>query len=360
VVGYNTAANNTFAETAIVHGGRQSMPFAYNNGSAPKSEATRTFASTQDWTAAGVKTLVLYFRGLATNKTGQLYVKINNVTVNYPGNATALAAPLWKQWNIDLSTVSGLKAVKSLTLGISGSGATGTLYFDDILLYNAAPAVPQPTDAGTANLMAWYAFDGDVKDGKGAYNGTNSGVTFTASMPGFGQAGQFNGTTAYVDLGATFGSGLISKLTSSTFAMWVNYTGAGANWQRVIDFGSSTTAYLFMATRNGSSIPRFAIMGAGKAEVGASGTAILSVGWHQLTGVIDASTLMMALYVDGTLVRGNVATTVLPKDLGATTNNWIGRSQFTADPYLNGSVDDLRIYNRVLTEGEIRYLVGDR
>jgi hypothetical protein len=56
----------------------------------------------------------------------------------------------------------------------------------------------------------------------------------------------------------------------------------------------------------------------------------------------------------------SAATTVLPKDLGVTTQNWLGRSQFAADPYLNGVLDDFRIFDRALSEGEVRYLTGDR
>jgi hypothetical protein len=360
LVGYNSAVNSTFGETVIVHDGKQSMPLMYNNtGSFTLSEATRTFADAQDWTAAGIKTLVLFFHGAPDNVAGDLYVKINSTKITYPGDAAIFAASVWKQWNIDLTAISGLKAVKSLTIGITGSGS-GTLYFDDIRLYKSAPAVVQPTDPGTANLVAYYAMEGDAKDSKGSYNGTVNDITFVNSMAGLGKAAQFNGTTGYIDLGASFGSGVINSLSNSTFAMWVNYTGTGNAWQRTMDFGSSTTAYVFMTTRNAGIMPRFAIIGSGKTEVGATASRSLSVGWHHLTGVIDASTMTLALYVDGALAQGNVATEVLPKDLGATTNNWLGRSQWTADPYLNGALDEVRIYNRVLSAGEIGYLAGDR
>jgi regulation of enolase protein 1 (concanavalin A-like superfamily) len=64
VVGYFTASGGTFGETSIIHGGRQSMPFEYNNVKTPfYSEAARTFQSPQNWMAAGADTLSLYFRG---------------------------------------------------------------------------------------------------------------------------------------------------------------------------------------------------------------------------------------------------------------------------------------------------------
>ncbi len=63
-VGYMTAAGGTFGETTITHGGKQSMPFEYNNVKTPYySEAERTFDTAQDWTANGADTFVLYFRG---------------------------------------------------------------------------------------------------------------------------------------------------------------------------------------------------------------------------------------------------------------------------------------------------------
>ncbi len=61
VVGY---LQSPFAETTIIHGGKQSMPFEYNNVKAPfYSETERTLDTTQNWTTNGADTLALYFRG---------------------------------------------------------------------------------------------------------------------------------------------------------------------------------------------------------------------------------------------------------------------------------------------------------
>jgi hypothetical protein len=66
IVGKDTAVNGTFAETTILHGGKQSMPLAYDNTKAPFfSEAERTFSPAQDWTGNGAEELVVYFRGVA-------------------------------------------------------------------------------------------------------------------------------------------------------------------------------------------------------------------------------------------------------------------------------------------------------
>ena len=66
----------------------------------------------------------------------------------------------------------------------------------------------------------------------------------------------------------------------------------------------------------------------------------------------------MVLYLDGRAADA-VTTETLPSDLGSTTQNWIGRSQWD-DPYFLGSIDEFRIYNRALSADEIQYLAGDR
>ncbi len=65
IVGYMQAP---FAERTVVHGGKQSMPFEYNNVKSPYySEAARTFDTPQNWTTNGADTLALYFRSQAVS-----------------------------------------------------------------------------------------------------------------------------------------------------------------------------------------------------------------------------------------------------------------------------------------------------
>jgi hypothetical protein len=84
----------------------------------------------------------------------------------------------------------------------------------------------------------------------------------------------------------------------------------------------------------------------------------LPSGWHHVAVVMDSAAMQMRLYIDG-VAAARGPTTLLPKDLGVTTQNWLGRSQW-GDPYYAGSLDDLRIYSRALSEGEILYLAGGR
>jgi hypothetical protein len=64
----------------------------------------------------------------------------------------------------------------------------------------------------------------------------------------------------------------------------------------------------------------------------------------------------ISIYVDGAQVAHQAPAALRPSALGETGNNFIGRSPFANDPYLDGQIDEFRIYSRVLTLGEIATL----
>ena len=198
-----SGAYTTLMETANVHGDKQAMPVYYDNTAAPSySEAVRTFENSWNWTASGIKSLSLYFRGAAGNG-GQLYVKINNTKVAYNGGADDIAKLTWLPWNIDLSTVGGnLSKVTTLAIGVEGSGAKGVVYIDDIRLYPKKPEYITPSDPGKTNLLALYACEGNANDTSGHnLNGTVKQASFIASdRPGGGSAVKVE-KVGYLDLG---------------------------------------------------------------------------------------------------------------------------------------------------------------
>jgi len=364
--GYEEAANGSlvgydqapFAEQSVLHGGRQSMPLRYENtGGATYSEAKRTFASAQDWTRHGFTTLVVYFRGQAGNSPASVYLKINDTKISFNNGTASTALPVWKQWNVPLTTAGvNFKSVKSLAIGVEGTG-TGTLFVDDIRLYATAPAIVGASDPGKTGLVAWYTMDDNVQDSSGRnYHGTLTGDSgYSAGYSG--KALNFNGSSTFVTLPI---GPLMPTLNDVTVATHVNFSGGSGSWQRVFDFGSDSTVYMFLCPRQSTGGPmRFAIRTAAVGEQIVDSPAAISLGWHHMAVSIDSKTMRMTLYLDGEQV-GQAATTLLPKDLGNTTQNWLGRSQYTADAYFSGMLDEFRIYNRVLSAQEVRYLAGDR
>ena len=116
---------------------------------------------------------------------------------------------------------------------------------------------------------------------------------------------------------------------------------------------------MFLTPRTTSSGPmRFAIRTDAVGEQVVDGPGV-PVGWHHVAVVMDSATMTVRLHLDGAMVASGV-TTLLPKDLGNTTQNYLGESQYEADALFTGSLADLRIYNRALSEAQVRYLAGDR
>jgi hypothetical protein len=149
VVGYLESSNGTFGETAIVHGGGQSMPLDYNNIEAPYySEAERDFGGPQDWTVNGVDTLTLFVRGRSSNGPAPLYVTVEDsagqtATVTHPDPAVARSYR-WTEWSIPSADLAGvnLARVRKLTVGLgepSTPSGAGLLYVDDIYVAKSPP-----------------------------------------------------------------------------------------------------------------------------------------------------------------------------------------------------------------------------
>ncbi|MEJ2700898.1 MAG: hypothetical protein P8Z79_00485 [Sedimentisphaerales bacterium] len=139
-----------YAEQTIVHGGAQSMPLLYvNEAGVTNSEASLSLTSPRDWTQASVAALSLWFRGGASNAAEPLYVAISNSTgtpaVAVNDDAGAAQTNRWTRWviplqvfadqGINLANVDTLAIGLGTKAGVAAPGGTGTVYIDDIRLY---------------------------------------------------------------------------------------------------------------------------------------------------------------------------------------------------------------------------------
>ncbi len=350
-VGLDTAKNGTFCETTIIHGGRQSMPLAYDNTKGPGfSEAVRTFDTAQNWTVNGIKSLSLWFRGVAGNG-GQLYVKINNTKVLYNGNDGDLAKASWAPWNIDLSaTGANLSKVTSLTIGIEGAGAKGTVYIDDIRLYPNAPEFFTPVQPAATGLVARYTFDGDFRDSAGSHHGTAAGAKIISDAAR-GQVAMFNGSSDKVDV--PYGADL--NPTTFTVSVWANPTTVGTSYRSPVTARDDTPqrGYILYIEPTGSTWQFWT--GTGTGWNNAAGPKASLGEWTHVAATLVNN--QKALYVNGRLVGQSTAVlslnTARPLRIGA------GASESaTGNYFFNGLIDEVRLYNRVLSQEELLGLAG--
>ncbi len=333
-----------FAEKTIVHSGSQSMPILYDNtGGVTTSEADFEFATPQNWMTNGIRTLSLAFHGTAGN-SGQLYVEVNGTKVSYDGAADDISVPLWMAWNIDLSTLGNLQNVTTLTIGIEGAGARGTVYIDDIRLYPQAVEYITPTEPDTANLVGYYMLDGSPNDSSGhGHDGTEmNGPTYVAGHAG--QAVNFTGVEQYIDLGnpADWPAGTAAR----SMCGWALTNSVDAGYRWIAAYGSPGTGQAMFIGINGTTL-----YGGGYGDdIVLSGYWVRGE-WQHIGLTYDGTTAR--LYADGVEV-GSAAKTwnLIPS------RAHIGRQVNDAFEYWSGSVDEVRIYDRALTAGEMAWLAG--
>jgi hypothetical protein len=147
-------------------------------------------------------------------------------------------------------------------------------------------------------------------------------------------------------------TGIVSGLADFTIATWVNLS-SSATWARIFDFGDSNGRYMFLTPRAGNGRVRFAFgLNYGWNEQDIDGTAALPTDqWVQVA--VTQSGRTVTLYVNGVAVGSTTSQDFQPFQLGATPQNWIGRSQYPGDPYLDGQVRDFRIYHGALSADEV-------
>ncbi|MEN6423903.1 MAG: LamG-like jellyroll fold domain-containing protein [Phycisphaerales bacterium] len=344
VVGYG---QSPFAERTIVKSGKQSMPFFYDNSDdATIAEATRTFDEPQDWTKHGYKALSLAFYG-DPNNTGALYLKINNTKVPYNGDATDIRRTQWLPWNIDLaSTGVSLANVTKLVIGIEGAGAAGTLYFDDIRLESTVPGFVTPVDPGTAGLVGWYKFDGDLKDAVGANHGTAVGDAKTGTDATRGQVLLVDGIGDAVDVP------VLGTVNAVTIAMWVNSTVDPTAIQFASFFHADGWAAGDLHWRYSYGVVDAGLYGLSNT----TGKAVNRANqWNHVA--VTVSDTEFALWLNGYKDGSQALTAVQTVTLG---DGLIGawRNGASVERAFSGKIDDARFYDRALSQEEIASLAG--
>jgi beta-xylosidase len=221
------------------------------------------------------------------------------------------------------------------------------------------PEPPTSVEADENGLVAHYPLDettGSVAtDTSGhGYDGTVSGDATWADG-----ALALGGSNGHVKLPDNMMAGL-DAITVST-QVWIDPTQATPYFIWGLgntDAGGAGNGYLF-TTGNAYRTS----IGTGNwttEQTVTSGSNLARGTWRTLTYTLTPDGTA-TIYLDGVKVGQKTGVTVAPGDIGEgrTTANYIGRSNYTADKYLEGKVRDFRIYNRALSQAEVTDLAAD-
>jgi len=194
---------------------------------------------------------------------------------------------------------------------------------------------------------------GNSHDGTLSSSGTGAGYSF-----GSGEVGNalfLNPTDkGYVSVPP----GILASAREMTIAEWV-YINSNPSWQRIFDFGQDENVDMVLVSNNNNTgLSRFAISqnGPNAAQIIDASSPLPIKTWIHIAVVIGPSGGI--LYVGGQQAGATPTMTLCPADLGSTANNYFGRSQYASDPYLDGRLDEIRIYDRALAPAEILALAS--
>jgi|GEM_PF-188140 len=220
----------------------------------------------------------------------------------------------------------------------------------------SANADPRPAGVGPAPVSRWLFDEGSgqtAADSMGAHPATLVGnAGWTAGIQG-SSALSTDGAGDYVDAGAT----VLDTAQSFTANAWVRLDRV-SGYQTVVSIDGNQVSGFYLQFRDDTR--RFAFVKL-PADVAAGAPAFPSatfdpvVGqWYQLTGVFDAAAQTLSLYVNGQLQ----GTTPAPATWVAGGHLVIGRGRFGGNlvDYVDGGIDDVRVYANALTPAEVAQL----
>lgn len=216
----------------------------------------------------------------------------------------------------------------------------------------------------TNGLVAYWAFDDNFLDSVAGFHGTPRGtapVTFVAGQTGFAKAIQLNGVDQFVEITGGNENDLEFPGGSMSIAGWFKVDAFDTEWQALISKGEGTA---YRVARRGTT-DSIAYAG-GRGEGPADSPPINDGNWHHFVAVTDATgtnnahSYATALYIDGNVYEINVAdpndTNTLPVLAQNSLNLMIGENPGARNREWEGLIDDIGIWNRVLTDSEVTNL----
>jgi pimeloyl-ACP methyl ester carboxylesterase len=235
---------------------------------------------------------------------------------------------------------------------------------DDLRIYNRAltdtevqalyQAEVPPIDI-TTGLVAHYKMDGNAQDASGNSNhGTaQNGVTFgTDRFGNTGKAASFDGVDDRISVNNHSSLNFSSSFTSTFWTKMNTWAEAGNNARGIISKkpNDGSTGYVFYKDGYSQSKVNFRMKGSSAIDYNFSNSDVIINQWEFWSMVYNSTSGKVTIYKNGVLDK-----TINTGNIGNMTNSspfYIGFSE-TWSGYFNGSIDDVRMYNRALSNVEV-------
>ena len=205
--------------------------------------------------------------------------------------------------------------------------------------------ISSPAEGADPSLVAWYRFDGNADDSSGNdLHGTEMGdPTYEPGV--FGEAISLDGDGDYVDCGLDPKFDITDFIT---FTYWIKVVEFDKEWNTVLSRGDDS----WRSSR--ASLNNFmeAAVGGTSGNYTYGVTPVDDGEWHHVAWVYDGT--MNYLYVDGEVDAteensGQITVSSYPL--------YIGDNSQATGRFWTGLIDDVLIFDRALTQDEVRIIM---
>ncbi|MDE3067321.1 MAG: hypothetical protein KGJ60_07185 [Verrucomicrobiota bacterium] len=220
----------------------------------------------------------------------------------------------------------------------------------NVIAANSSVAIDQ-------GLLTWLPVDESAGPTVHDFSGNNlNGALVNGAYPGYAgkvfKAVNLDGVDGYIQLPngyADFTNGL-------TMAVWAYPTSSGKSWARFFGLGNGAASDNILFGRQGISdnVAFQVYQGSAAGSQVVANNALSLDQWQQLTATLDGAG-NVTIYKNGAAVA--TGTTAVPNAL-TRTQCYVGKSDWVFDGYYQGELDDVRIYNRVLSPAAIQALAN--
>jgi hypothetical protein len=246
------------------------------------------------------------------------------------------------------TSAGGTGAGGSDTAG-SNSGGTGAVGFDPALGLVAHFPFDETSGSVVENLI-------DASK-SGSYNGN-----CTHPDGQLGKAVQMRNLSPSAPDWIELPAGLLSDLSTTTITLWTRALSPSRQGGRLLHFSLGSSNAIFFSPDEVN--PTTTVAGAHLGGTHSSASfvdlwttpppALTDKSWHHVAFSWSSSSIK--LYIDGRLLGSQSNPGLTPSDLGETSPNWLGRTPNDAFIALYAELDDLRIYDKVLSTAELAQL----
>ena len=263
------------------------------------------------------------------------------ITIPIANYGTELADLLWVESDRGTQPMLGMQSAEVLGLSFPGGP----------LMDLTIRTIEDTLSAG--GLKAYYSFDADssVDDSGNGNDGTDTDITYEAGKAG--QAARFNGTTSYITLPAG-AYGIFTLQSAWSMSAWVNTDDLDPTetFVQIFRFNNGSA---FIAIAWDDTVNRWygsvADAAGGNTTNIFGNTGTIGIGeWHHVILSCDGAGTI-SFYEDGSVTDTGDITGLSDWTANA---GWLGGLAGIAN--FDGLMDEVRIYNRVLADFEVREL----